>query len=163
MHAPRSLLSPATILADNHSIVGTDDGMVFGGPAASDLPPITGLGTIHATPTVAADGRVVAVNSEGEVIGLRDGGVTSRISLSGRTIARAAASSTHVFVATTDGLNTLDAQGAANLFTFPWAGGGIWAPAVGPHGHVYAMAEDVLYVFPPPDPSRPAVHPRRDQ
>jgi outer membrane protein assembly factor BamB len=170
-HAPRTLWSSAAILADNHSIVGTDDGVVFGGPAVSDLPPIRGLKAIYPTPTVAADGRVVVVNVGGEVFGLRGGAVISHISLSGQTIARAAASRTHVFVATTEGLHTLDAGGANSVVRFPLVGG-IWPPAVGPQGHVYAMTSNVLFVFPPPGPSSPVVgdgrpgstvvHPRRE-
>lgn len=161
-HAPRNLWSSATILANNHSIVGTDDGVVFGVPGVSDNPPITGLNVIHATPTVSVDGQTVIVNDDAEVITLRGPTVTSRMKLPGHTIARAAASRTHVFIATTDGLHTLDAKAAARQVTFPWAGGGIWSPAVGPGGHVYAMADNVLFVFPPPDPLRPDVHPWRD-
>ena len=149
-HAPRVLWSSATILPDFHTVVGTDDGVVFGGPNAVPMPPVAGLGPIYATPTVAADGRVVLVNAEGKVSGLQGGTVVSSVSLSGYTIARAAASRTHVFVSTTEALYTLDAGATASVFEFPWFGGGFWSPTIGPEGHVYAMASNILFVFPPP-------------
>ena len=31
-----------------------------------------------------------------------------------------------------------------------WVGGGTFTPAIGPFGHVYGMASNVLFVFPPP-------------
>jgi hypothetical protein len=92
----------------------------------------------------------VLVSTHSETIGLRDGAIVSRINLSGGTIAGAAASRTHVFVSTSDALYTLDAGATASVFRFPWVGGGIWSPAVGPQGHVYAIASNVLFVFPPP-------------
>ncbi|WP_344097526.1 hypothetical protein [Microbacterium deminutum] len=161
-HAPRNLVSSATVLPNNHSIVGTDDGVVFGVPGNSDNPPVTGLSVIHATPTVSVDGQTVIVNDDAEVITLSGPTITSRLKLPGQTFAGAAASRTHVFVATTDGLYTLDAKAAARQVTFPWAHGGISSPAIGPGGHVYAIADDILFVFPPPDPLRPDVHPWRD-
>jgi outer membrane protein assembly factor BamB len=104
---------------------------------------------------VAADGRAVVVNINGKAIGLHDRAIVSRISLSGRTIARAAASRNHVFVSTTDGVYTLDADAATPVAAFPLAGGGIWSPAIGPQGRVYAMAANVLQIFPPTNPHRP--------
>ena len=32
----------------------------------------------------------------------------------------------------------------------PWVGGGLHSPAIGPQGHVYAVAANTLYVLPPP-------------
>ena len=31
-----------------------------------------------------------------------------------------------------------------------WVGGGLNPPAIGPKGHVYAIASNILFVFPPP-------------
>jgi len=149
-YAPRKLLSSAVILPDNHTAIGSDDGLVFSGPNANPLSSAADLGEIYATPIVAADGRTVLVNGGGGVIGLRDGAVIARTSVAGQTIAGAAASRTHVFVATTEALYTLNATAEAIEFTFPWDGGGLWSPAVGPKGHVYAMASNILFIFPPP-------------
>lgn len=155
-HAPRQPLSSGTVLPSNNStMVGTDDGVVFGGPSPANLLPITGLGMIVGAPTLTVDGRAVIVNVDAEVIGLQGQTIVSRVSLSGRTIARAAASRNHVFVSTTDGLHTLDADAAAFVATFPLAGGGIWPPAIGPQGRVYALAANVLQIFPPTNPHRP--------
>ena len=155
-HAPRKLLSSPAILPDAHSAVGTDAGVVFGGPNAGARGPMDGLSQetgglqfIHATPTTAADGRTIVVTSGGETVGFTDS-VLSRIALDGWTIAGAANSRTHVFVATTTGLHTLDATGSAQEATHPWTGGGVWSPVVGPQGHVYTMADHTLLVFAPP-------------
>ena len=148
-HEPRALLSAAMIPSDRHAVVGAKDGVVFGGPNPNPPAPVTGLDRIWATPTVAADGRIILVNVYGDTFGLRHGAV-SRVPLGGRTLARAAASRTHVFVSTSSGFYTLDANATAVVFTFPWVGGGLWSPVVGPQGHVYAMASNILFVLPPP-------------
>jgi hypothetical protein len=149
-HEPRELWSVPMIMPDMHTVVGTDDGVVFSGPSTVPMPPVAGLGTIYATPTLAADGSVVVVNEAGNVSVLRDGAVLFQVPLSGNTIARAAASRSHVFVSTTEALYTLDANAAASVRRFPWSGGGIWSPVIGPKGHDYAMASNVLFVFRPP-------------
>jgi hypothetical protein len=33
---------------------------------------------------------------------------------------------------------------------FDWVGGGKSPPAIGPDGRVYAVASDILFIFPPP-------------
>ncbi|MEO6056594.1 MAG: hypothetical protein ABIQ49_07135 [Gemmatimonadales bacterium] len=35
--------------------------------------------------------------------------------------------------------------------------GGIWSPAIGSKGHVYGMAANIMFVFPPP-----RIYPGRD-
>jgi hypothetical protein len=149
-HQPRALQTAPVIMPDMHTIVGTDDGVVFSGPNMIELPPVTGLGDIPAPPTIAANARVLLVNGAGDVLGLQDGAVVSRTSLGGRTIARAVASHSHVFVSYIEALYTLDAEATASVSRFSWFGGGFWPPAIGPEGHVYAMASNVLFVFPPP-------------
>jgi hypothetical protein len=131
-----------------HSVVGTKNGVVFSGSNFSAA--VDGLDAVYATPTIAGDGRVILVNVIGETIALQGTTIVSRLRLQGETIARAAASRNHVFLATTDAFYTLDAHAAAVEFRFPWVGGGAWSPAIGPQGHVYAMASNVLFVFPPP-------------
>ena len=148
--ASQHLLSAPLTLPDLHTVVGTDDGAAFGGPSQTSVAPISGVGApIGATPTLAVDGSVVLITATGGVVVLRDHAISSRLQLSGKSMARAAASRTHVFVATSDGLHTLDAGAQTELFTFPWVGGGGTAPAIGPDGRVYAMASNILFIFPP--------------
>lgn len=68
----------------------------------------------------------------------------------GVSIASAAASCTHLFIATTEELVTHDVTNMAPVASVPWVGGGLSAPVVGPTGYVYAVASDVLFVFQPP-------------
>ena len=155
-HAPRALLSEPIILPDMHSAVGTSDGVVFGGPNANTKGPQPGLGGIYAAPTVRPDGRIFVVTGGGEVVAFANGKIFARTPLASDSAARPAASRNHVYVATANGLHTFDGAGANKLLTFPWDGGGTWSPAIGPGGFVYAMAANILFVFPPP-PYRPTV------
>ena len=74
--------------------------------------------------------------------------------LVGAFIASAAASCTHLFVATTDELVSFDVKNMMPVARVPWVGGGGAAPVIGPSGHVYAIASNSLFVFPPPLKSR---------
>jgi hypothetical protein len=151
-HAPRTLWSSAAFLMDGRAIVGTDEGVIFSGGASTPPPPAPGgLEKVLGTPTIAAGARPVIVDLNGRLVTMHQaGGVSTRVQLPGYTMASAAASRTHIFVATTEGLHTLDAAGSTIVGTFPWTDGGIWNPAVGPQGHVYAMAANTLFVFPRP-------------
>lgn len=66
------------------------------------------------------------------------------------SIASAAASRTHVFVSTAGAFLTYDANSMAEVARLSWVGGGLSPPAIGPRGHVYAIASNILFVFPPP-------------
>jgi outer membrane protein assembly factor BamB len=154
------LLSGAVTLSDLHSAVGTDDGVAFGGPSETSAPAVTGVGSVFATPTLGVGDRVVLVNIDGTVAVMKDHVIISRISLGSRSAARAVASRTHVFVATTDGFHTLDALAQSEVLNFPWNGGGALSPAIGPDGRVYAMASNTLFIFPPPPPGHGVFHPR---
>ena len=151
-HAPDVLWSNATLLPDTYTLVGTDKGLVFGPPGAQAAarPRIDHSNQIFATPTLASDGRAIAVDRYGTVLGVQGTSVVSGVSLNGLTAARPAASLSYVYVATENGLHTLDATAATVVQTFPWLGGGAWAPVIGPGGHVYAMASNVLFIFRPP-------------
>lgn len=108
---------------------------------------------IHAPPTRLADGRVVVVNGLGEVTvlnGIQVVGRAGRASADGRSLASAAASNSHVFVSTENTFMTYDANSLAEVSRFDWVGGGFNPPAIGPRGHVYAIASNILFVFPPP-------------
>jgi hypothetical protein len=146
------LWSAPAFLLDMHTIVGTNQGVIFSGPTPTTAPgaPVN-LDAVYATPSIAAGARAVIVDLWAQVVALHQNGtVSTRVSLSGRSIASAAGSRNHVFVATTDGLYTLDAAASTTMAKFSWVGGGLWSPAVGPQGHVYAMASNILFIFPPP-------------
>ena len=151
-HAPDVLWSNATLLPDSYTLVGTDRGLVFGPPSdqAAARPRLDHNDSIFATPTLAADGRAIVVDRNATVLGVQGTSVVSRFELNGLTAARPAASLSYVYVATDDGLHTLDATGTTVVQTFPWLGGGGWAPVIGPRGHLYAMASNVLFIFRPP-------------
>jgi outer membrane protein assembly factor BamB len=155
----RTLLSGAVTLSDQHSVVGTDDGIVFGGPSAASADALTGLGRIAVTPTQGFGYRLVLLNNDGVVAVMKDHTIVSRISISGFPAARAAASRTNVFVATDDGLHTLDALAQTEVLNFPWNGVWVLPPAIGPDGRVYAMTSNTLFIFPPP-PGRRVFDPR---
>ncbi len=149
-HRPRVMWSSPTILPDMHSVVGTDDGVVFSGPNMLNLALVTGVGGTYGAPTRTVDGLVVIVKKSGGMAVLRDGIIDSQSTLLGGSIVPAAASCTNVFVSTTDGLLTYDAAARVQLLKFPWVGGGIWPLAIGPTGRVYAIASNILFIFPPP-------------
>ena len=150
-HAPQQLLSSPVTLADGHTVIGSSDGVVFT-PPSQNLPrtAVTGLGKVFATPSLAMDGRIVAVNLTGQVFGIKNGTVVPGPELEGLTIARPAASKSHVYVATTQYLYTLNATATAEVARFPWTNAGVWSPAIGPTGKVYAMAANILFIFPGP-------------
>jgi hypothetical protein len=159
-HGGYELLSPPAMLRDWHSAVGIKNGVVFGGPSGTPRPDLTFISTqsagfedVFAAPIPAADGRTIAVTGGGEIIGFTDA-VLSRVDFDDRTIAPAATSKNHVYVATYGGLHTLDATGSAIEASYAWSNGGVWAPVVGPQGHVYAMADHTLHVFAPPSGPR---------
>jgi hypothetical protein len=151
-HAPDVLWSNATLLPDAYTLVGTDKGLIFGPPnaGAAARPRIDHFNQVFATPSLAADGRAIAVDRYATVLGVQGTSVVSQVQLNGLTAARPAASLSYVYVATEDGLHTLDATATTVVRTFPWLGGAAWAPVIGPRGHVYAMASNVLFIFRPP-------------
>lgn len=111
-----------------------------------------GLGILTGSPARLNDGSLVAVSRAGLVTRVSPSVV--RRQLPGHSIAPPAASCTHVFVSTTDGLFTFDAKNMQQVAVMPWSGGGLSGPVIGPSGHVYALALDHLFVFPAPLLSR---------
>jgi hypothetical protein len=146
----KQLFFTPMVMFDGHTRIGTSDGrIVVTKPNAVTVPPIKlGTGAVYAPLTRTADGRLIAVHGS-EMVVLRGNAVESRRRLPGYSLVRAAASHTHFFVAATDALVTFDANTMAEVMRFPWTGGGIWPPVIGPQGHVYAMANNVLFVFRP--------------
>lgn len=159
-HAPRTLWSTGVVVPDtNQTVVGTDDGVVFGGPSGVEVEPLPGIGEVFTTPTITKDGRVLVVGAPSrysggqgekhELVGLRGREVVNRVALEGQTVGRPAASNNFTYVLTTQGLFTLTANGEAVEGSFPLSGGGLWSPAIGPNRHIYALTRDALHIFPP--------------
>jgi hypothetical protein len=90
------------------------------------------------------------VDEAGHVIILKDGKSVTEVEGAGPSIASAAASLSHLFVSGEDGFVTYDANSLNEVARFDWVGGGRHPPAIGPKGHVYAIASNILFVFPPP-------------
>ena len=152
----RTVISPPMALPDNHTIVGTDRGVVFAGPNANELPPVTSnLGVAPGAPTLLADGRAVVVDDGPNGAGIaliKDGQHVGGRSFPGRSMVSAAASRTHIFVSTTDAFHTLDTNTLEEVAKIDLLGGGDSTPAIGPQGHVYTIVSNILFVFPPPRP-----------
>ncbi len=124
--------------------------LIFGPPSGIKRQPVDGFASSFAAPTRLSDGRIVVVGAFGEVTVARGSEIAAIMSSAGRTIAPAAASRTHFFVSAEDGFVTYDAVTAAEVARVGWSGGGLNPPAIGPQGHVYAIAGNALYVFGPP-------------
>jgi hypothetical protein len=146
---------------DNDSVVaavGTEGGRLkfehtYGGLY------IPGIGEITAAPTRMSDGRLVVIARQGLMSVVSGAGptfdthstrVTFQSQLNGGSIASAAASCTHLFVASENELVTYDPATMLPLSRFSWTGGGTYAPVIGPSGYVYGMTKFGLIVFPPP-------------
>src|SRR5690606_14599256 len=76
-----------------------------------------------------------------------------QVPLPGQSVVAAAASRNHLFVSTAGSFLTFDPATWQILAEISWVGGGTVTPAIGPLGHVYGMASNVLFVFPPPAPT----------
>jgi hypothetical protein len=145
----RTLLSPPMVLPEGRTLASTaGEKIVFSGPAGSAPPPVGSPGFVYGAPTRTVNGFAVAVGGSGLVL-LNNGQVVSQVSLP-PSYTSAAASRTHVFVSTTDAFVTMDADAQLELQKFEWVGGGTSPPAIGPDGRVYAIASDILFIFPPP-------------
>ena len=160
--------TPPVILPDGHSVIGiqgskrnnigaeepvTGGRIVFAGPNGNKIAPVSLVNAVQAAPTRMADGRVALVDGFGNVVILKDGKPFNGMPGAGRSIASAAASRTHVFVSGENGFITYNANTLAEVQRFDWVGGGLNPPAIGPRGHVYAIASNILFVFPPPKQS----------
>jgi hypothetical protein len=145
------LTTPPTILPNGHTIIGTSKGLQFAGPGGNP-PPGLDLGYKYisrAAPTRLADGRVAIVLQEAGLLVVQ-GTQTQHVQVLVESIASAAASRTHLFVSTASGFYTYDANTLKQVAKINWVGGGLNPPAIGPKGHVYAIASNILFVFPSP-------------
>jgi len=159
----RFMRSAPAILADKHGIIGTEDitqtstsgpqgtytgGVVFTGPNLNKLAPVTGLKAIWATPTRLADGRTALIRGN-QLVVLDGRNVVKKLTLIADSFTSASASRTHLFVSTTDGIQTFDPATLTEVSRMLWVEGGRSQPAISPLGFVYAVAGDQLFVFPP--------------
>ncbi len=166
----RIVASAPVVLPDGHAVVGTGEPaadkemphrghLTFAGPSPAP-PGDLGVGrllSVDAAPTRLADGRLVAVDrsprghvSRMSVLALQGNQSTSTENhLDGESIASAAASCTYFYVASAGAFTTFDLRTLRPVASVPWFGGGRSSPAIGPDGHVYAVAADSMFVFPP--------------
>lgn len=134
-------------LKNDVALVGTGDGQVRFEQGAGAFP---GFGTIRATPTRMADGRLVVINTAGTMSVLIGATDSMTVQLNGGTIASAAASCTHLYVSTTNEFVSFDVKTMQRVATHEWTGDGYYPPIIGPLGHVYALTHLGLNVFAPP-------------
>lgn len=159
------MMSAPTILPDGHTIIGvqgvrflndgmpigsSDGGAVFAGPNFNKVAPVKGLNAVYAAPTRLADGRVLLLGGYGDLTVLQNDAPAAKLTLPGTSVVSPAASQSHVFVSMSDAFITLDANSLAEVARVNWAGGGQSQPAIGPKGHVYAIAANTLRIFTPP-------------
>ena len=150
-HFRRQFTTPPMVRPNGETLTGTRDGYLTGtAPNFAQYVIATDLGTLTAAPTRLADGGLVVVSREGIMTVIRGYLYPDQFQLNGESVASAAASCNHVFVASTNELATYDARTMAWVASMPWVNGGFSAPVIGPTGHVYAIALNTLYVFAPP-------------
>ena len=151
----RIFLSPPMVLPDGHTVIATSgdhQGEIrFFGPNMNAWQPIKGPIT-YAAATQMADGRLAIVERTRQMSILNGNHRERTVELPGESIVSAAASRNHLFVSTAGSFITYDPSTWLKLAEISWVGGGTFTPAIGPYGHVYGMASNVLFVFPPPRP-----------
>lgn len=153
----RRLLSPPMVMYDGHTTIATvaNDGkgsIVFAGPNMNAWPAIKGP-VSQAPATRLSDGRLAIVAPDRRLWILRGKTLDRTLSLPGESMVPAAASISHLFVSTAGSFVTYHGRTLEKLAEISWVGGGTFRPAIGPFGHVYAMASNVLFVFPAPRPA----------
>jgi hypothetical protein len=103
-----------------------------------------------APPTALGNFRFAITKTSGGVTIMSGAAVERSVELKGESIAAPAASRNHLFVSTAFALYTLNKATLQKAGEFSWAPrGGTSQPVIGPKGHVYAIAQDRLYIFPP--------------
>lgn len=160
-------LSAPMVMPDAHSVVGTaemrydnDCGfrgigghLAFAGPNAIALSDASVVNGTRAAPARTADGRIVVVHDFGFDV-FRGSTRLQRISFPGQSIAPAAVSRTHIYISTAGSMRTYDINTLAQVGEVQWFGGGRSGPAIGADGRIYALASNVLFIW--PGPGRPA-------
>jgi hypothetical protein len=156
------LRSTPTVLPDGHSIIGVEKitrsngqeygsgtgAVMFAGPNMSSLPRVADTGRVFTAPSVTRDGRAVLVSGDGYLTILQGTQIAAQIRIPSFSVASAAVSRTHVFVSTHDAFLSYDVNDLSEKGRINWVGGGTSSPAIGPNGAVYALASNILFVFP---------------
>ncbi len=150
----RYLISPPMVMPDGHTVIAAtgSDGkgrILFLGPNGVSWPAIKGP-VAQAPATLLADGRVAVVENVMRMSILNGKNLERQVPLPGQSMVAAAASRNHLFVSTAGSFLTYDPATWQKLAEISWVGGGTVTPVIGPQGYVYAMASNVLFVFPPP-------------
>ncbi len=140
--------STPMVTPDGHTLVAAPEGLRFVGPNMVKVPTVRDVYTFG-PPTLLQNGKVAVVSGTGDLAILDGGTVETRIPLGSWSIASPASSNNQVFVSTADALFTFDAGTLQEVGRFDWVGGGLNPPAIGPKGQVYAIASNILFVFPP--------------
>ena len=154
VHDEKRYLSSAPLAwPDGHAMINT------GGYDTSPQVMYAGLGyyTVRAVapysqaaPAALGNSRHALVHRAGGLTVMSGVTILNQVALPGHSIAAAAASQNQIFVSTASALHTFDKSSLKPLATFSWSNGGLSQPVIGPQGHVYAIANDTLYVFGPP-------------
>jgi hypothetical protein len=145
-----SIVGAPMLTVDGYYYVGTTKGLMIGRPA-NQLPLFTKKEMKTNAPGTALrkPGRVAVAG--GHPIDLYTGPQPgSSYHHGGETHTAIAASYTHFYVSMSDALLTFGNPEFLLAGRFDWTGGGQNPPAIGPKGHVYAIANNIIYVFPPP-------------
>ena len=148
----RYLSSPPLAWPDGHAMISTGafktttEAMFAGW----NMSTIYAAGPLTlAAPAALGRSRFALVHRNGGVTILRGAAIEKAVQVPGQSIASPAASREHIFVSTASALHTFDKETLQEVAKFSWQRGGTSPVAIGPQGHVYAIADGRLYVFPP--------------
>jgi hypothetical protein len=150
----RSFTSPPTVMYELDSgryrgfLVNRASGLMWADDPQSAIAQYTTPNTHTASSVTLTAGANIAVWNN-ELIAL-EAGSTDRIPIAGNSVASVAASLNYFYVSSVDAFTTFSIAGQQQVARFDWVGGGSHPPAIGPKGHVYAIASNILFIFPPP-------------
>ncbi len=146
----RPLLTTPVILPNNVALLGRAEGLFGVGLQNGSWHGHVNDALAFDAPTLLPNGTVVAIRKTAMNF-VKDFQLVKRTSnLPGESYVSAAASQTHFFVSSKDAFGTYDVNTLLRVAKFDWVGGGLNPPAIGPMGHVYGIASNTLFIFPPP-------------
>lgn len=145
-----SIVGTPMISTQGYYYVGTTKGAMMGQPA-NQLPLFTKKELKTNAPAAALpQPGWVAITGRHSLDLYQGIGPGRTYQHSGQSFTSVAASHTHFYVSTTNSLHSYDLPDQLPAGEYLWSGGGQNPPAIGPKGHVYAIADNKIYVFPPP-------------
>lgn len=145
-----TIVGTPMISPDGLYYVGTTGGLMIGRPA-NQLPLFTKKEMkTNAPATALRKPGAVAVAGGNPLDIYRGTNLVQSYHHSGESNTATASSYTHFYVSTTNAFLTYSNPEHLPAGEFAWTGGGQNPPAIGPKGHVYAIANNTIYVFPPP-------------